>query len=135
MQLSNLYDGSKTKLHGKMNSINTPIFRVFLCESSMGTCKSRAHRSRGHHYITGEESLKSDNCTKSKWFFYIKRIVNEIVFSYIWINQANERNCKQSIAKTFLQRLKDIYSQNARYINKDENTDSGKMQFLRKNKR
>ena len=49
MQLSNIYDVSKTKLHGKMNSINTPIFS-FLCESSMGTCKSRAHRSRGHHY-------------------------------------------------------------------------------------
>ena len=77
--------------------------------------------------------MKSDNCTKSKWFFYIKRIVDEIGFSYIWINQVNERNCKQSIAKTFLQRLKDIYSQNSlRYINKDENTDSGKMQFLRK---
>ena len=29
MQLSNIYDVSKTKLHGKMNSINTPIFRVF----------------------------------------------------------------------------------------------------------
>ena len=53
MQLSNIYDVSKTKLHGKMNSINTPIFS-FLCESSMGTCKSRAHRSRGHHYKTGE---------------------------------------------------------------------------------
>ena len=40
---------------------------------------------------------------------------------------------KINIAKTFLQRLKDIYSQNAlRYLNKDENTDSGKMQFLRK---
>ena len=77
--------------------------------------------------------MKSDNCTKSKWFFYIKRIVDEIGFSYIWINQVNERNYKQSIAKTFLQRLKDIYSQNAlRYINKDENSDSGKMQFLRK---
>ena len=84
-------------------------------------------------YKIYKESLKSDNCTKSKWFFYIKRIVDEIGFSYIWINQVNERNCKQSIAKTFLQRLKDIYSQNAlRYINKDENTDSGKMQFLRK---
>ena len=84
-------------------------------------------------YKIYKESLKSDNCTKSKWFFYIKRIVDEIGFSYIWISQLNERNCKQSIAKTFLQRLKDIYSQNAlRYINKDENSDSGKMQFLRK---
>ena len=61
-------------------------------------------------YKIYKESLKSDNCTKSKWFFYIKRIVDEIGFSYIWINQVNERNCKQSIAKTFLQRLKDIYS-------------------------
>ena len=37
---------------------------------------------------------------------------------------------QNNIAKTFLQRLKDIYSQNAlRYLDKDENTDSGKMQF------
>ena len=37
------------------------------------------------------------------------------------------------IVKAFLQRLKNIYSQNAlRYLNKDENTDSGKKQFLRK---
>ena len=84
-----------------------------------------------HLYKIYEESLTSNNFIK--WFSNIKRIVDEIGFSYIWINQVNERNCKQSIAKTFLQRLKDIYSQNAlRYINKDENTDSGKMQFLRK---
>ena len=84
-------------------------------------------------YKIYKESLTSDNFTKSKWFSYIKRIVDEIAFSYIWINQVNERNCKINIAKTFLQRLKDIYSQNElRYLNKDENTDSGKMQFLRK---
>ena len=59
--------------------------------------------------------------------------MDEIGFSYIWINQVNERNCKKHIAKTFLQRLKDIYSQIAlRYLNKDENTDSGKTQCLRK---
>ena len=59
--------------------------------------------------------------------------MDEIDKSYIWINQVNERNCKQSIANPFLQRLKDIYSQNAlRYLNKDENTDSGTMQILRK---
>ena len=29
MQLSNIYEVSKTKLYGKMNSINTPIFRGF----------------------------------------------------------------------------------------------------------
>ena len=40
---------------------------------------------------------------------------------------------QKNIAKTFLQRLNDKYSQNAlRYLNKDENTDNGKMQFLRK---
>ena len=39
----------------------------------------------------------------------------------------------KNIAKTFLQSLNDIYSQNAlRYLNKDENTDIGKIQFLRK---
>ena len=59
-------------------------------------------------------------------FSYIVRIMDEIGFSYKWINQVNERNCKENIARTFLQRLKDIYSQNELgYLNKDENIDSG----------
>ena len=74
-------------------------------------------------YKIYQESLPSDNFIKSKWFSYVKRIVSVIGFSYIWINQVNERNCKKDIAKTFLQSLKDIYPQNAlRYLNKDENT-------------
>ena len=65
MQLSNIYDVSKTKLYVKMNSINTPIIS-FLCESSMGTCKSRAHRSRGHHYKTGGKKKKKNKGGKGR---------------------------------------------------------------------
>ena len=58
MQLSNIYDVSKTKLHGKMNSINTPIFKVFYVKTVWGHARARAHRSRGHHYKTGERKRK-----------------------------------------------------------------------------
>ena len=40
MQLSNIYDVSKTKLHGKMNSINTPIFRVFYVKAVWGHARA-----------------------------------------------------------------------------------------------
>ena len=54
-----------------------------------------------HIYKIYQESLTSDNFTKSKWFSYIKRIVDEIGFSCIWINQVNERNCKKILLKHF----------------------------------
>ena len=40
MQLSNIYDVSKTKLHGKMNSINTPIFRFFYVKAVSGHARA-----------------------------------------------------------------------------------------------
>ena len=40
MQLSNIYDVSKTKLYGKMNSINTPIFRVFYVKAVWGHARA-----------------------------------------------------------------------------------------------
>ena len=40
MQLSNIYDVSKTKLHGKMNSINTPIFRFFYVKAVWGHARA-----------------------------------------------------------------------------------------------
>jgi hypothetical protein len=108
-------------------SIDTQMIKYFIRFNNIS-------KDRYLHKIY-KESLKPENITKSKWFSHIKRIADEIGFSNIWINQVNERNCEKSpndIAKKFLRRLKDIYSQNAlRYINKDENTNIGKMQFLR----
>ena len=40
MQLSNLYDVSKTKLHGKMNSINTPIFSFIHVKAVWGHARA-----------------------------------------------------------------------------------------------
>ena len=40
MQLSNIYDVSKTKLHGKMNSINTPIFSFFYVKAVWGHARA-----------------------------------------------------------------------------------------------
>ena len=40
MQLSNIYDVSKTKLHGKMNSINTPIFSIFYVKAVWGHARA-----------------------------------------------------------------------------------------------
>ena len=40
MQLSNIYDVSKTKLYGKMNSINTPIFRFFYVKAVWGHARA-----------------------------------------------------------------------------------------------
>ena len=40
MQISNIYDVSKTKLYGKMNSINTPIFRFFYVKAVWGHARA-----------------------------------------------------------------------------------------------
>ena len=40
MQLSNIYDVSKTKLYGKMNSINTPIFSFFYVKAVWGHARA-----------------------------------------------------------------------------------------------
>ena len=40
MQLSNIYDVSKTKLYGKMNSINTPIFSYFYVKAVWGHARA-----------------------------------------------------------------------------------------------
>ena len=40
MQLSKIYDVSKTKLYGKMNSINTPIFSFFYMKAVWGHARA-----------------------------------------------------------------------------------------------
>ena len=88
-----------------------------------------------HMYKIYKESIKPTNIIQNKWFSYIKRIIDENGLSNIWKNQVDENSYNKStksISNIFLQRVKDIYAQNAlRYIKKDENSDCGKMQFLR----
>ena len=40
MQLSNIYDVSKTKLYGKMNSINTPVISCFYVKTVWGHARA-----------------------------------------------------------------------------------------------
>ena len=108
-------------------SIDTQMIKYFIRFSNISDDR--------HMYKIYKESLKPENLPKNKWFSYIKRITEESGLANIWIEQINGYNRQKStnnIANTFQQRLKDIYSQNAiRYINKDENSEGGKMQFLR----
>ena len=55
MQLSNIYDVSKTKLYGKMNRINKPIFSFFYVKAVWG-----------HHYKTGERKTKKNKGGKGR---------------------------------------------------------------------
>ena len=86
-------------------------------------------------YKAYKETIKSGIVVKDKWLSHIKNILDESGQSYIWTDQLNERNRRNPsnhFAKNFSLRLKDIYSQNAlSYLNKDDNTNRGKMQFLR----
>ena len=58
MQLSNIYDVSKTKLHGKMNSINTPIFRVFYVKTVWGHARAELIEAEDTIIKRGKEKEK-----------------------------------------------------------------------------
>ena len=58
MQLSNIYDVSKTKLHGKMNSINTPIFKVFYVKTVWGHARAELIEAEDTIIKRGKEKEK-----------------------------------------------------------------------------
>ena len=55
MQLSNIYDVSKTKLYGKMNSINTPIFKFFYVKAVWGHARAELIEAEDTIIKQGEE--------------------------------------------------------------------------------
>ena len=58
MQLSNIYDVSKTKLYGKMNSINTPIIRVFYVKTVWGHARAELIEAEDTIIKRGKEKKK-----------------------------------------------------------------------------
>ena len=85
---------------------------------------------KNYLYEIYQESLKQDEL-KDNYFAYIKMLLEQTGLSYIWRTRETQSD-SINLVKTISQRMKDIYSQSAiMYINKDENVDRGKMQFLR----
>ena len=58
MQLSNIYDVSKTKLYGKMNSINMPIFRFFYVKAVWGHARAELIEAEDTIIKRGKEEKK-----------------------------------------------------------------------------
>ena len=67
MQLSNIYDVSKTKLHGKMNSINTPIFRVFYVKTVWGHARAELIEAEDTIIKRGKEKEKKKQRWEGSW--------------------------------------------------------------------
>ena len=65
MQLSNIYDVSKTKLHGKMNSINTPIFKVFYVKTVWGHARAELIEAEDTIIKRGERKRKKTKAGRS----------------------------------------------------------------------
>ena len=106
-------------------SINNQMVKYFLRFDTI-------EKERLLHELYIENKAKEEN--QKDWHYYVKEILNQCGFSYVWRNQFN--NTKQtksdnSISKSIVIRMKDIFSQNSlAYINKDKNKDCGKMDFL-----
>ena len=67
MQLSNIYDVSKTKLYGKMNSINTPIFRVFYVKAIWGHARAELIEAEDTIIKRGKEKEKKNQRWEGSW--------------------------------------------------------------------
>ena len=67
MQLSNIYDVSKTKLHGKMNSINTPIFKVFYVKTVWGHARAELIEAEDTIIKRGKEKEKKNKGGEGSW--------------------------------------------------------------------
>ena len=66
MVLSNIYDVSKTKLHGKMNSINTPIFRVFYVKAVWGHARAELIEAEDTIIKRGKEKEEKNKGGKGR---------------------------------------------------------------------